>query len=230
MNLTDIKERMDSIDWEAIIDKQNKKEAIVKSQINRAIDKLLKLGKTKRLQLFQKVYSKYNSNYYINREYMCGREPRTVLYDLIYEYALQYGTHLENEDGYIIDNCWYIEIVFGQGSKIIFEKVNDIDLTDTDIIIDILNSNDIIHSFDVGKYRIEKSNDNLYCIVLAQNSYTKPDVNISLTYYEFYKSEHGWSTSQSIHDYSENFITNKMDCLTRMKYYINNTYLGLFKP
>jgi hypothetical protein len=77
-------------------------------------------------KFIQKVFDKYNSEEYRDREYSLGREPMEVLYWTLLEYAKEYGvefTEQEYEDYscmftgemyYLGD--WIFEVLHGQGS------------------------------------------------------------------------------------------------------------------
>ena len=77
-------------------------------------------------ELIQKIYNKYSSEKYRDREYGLGREPMEVLFWTLLEYAKEYGvefTEQEYEDYscmftgemyYLGD--WVFEVLHGQGS------------------------------------------------------------------------------------------------------------------
>ena len=90
---------------------------------DRYIKKLHSLTSDERYALINKIYNKYNSKAYKDREYALGYEPREDLYDIIFRYAVIYGTpDTENvnryfpEERYIIDGKIAISQIYGQGT------------------------------------------------------------------------------------------------------------------
>lgn len=90
----------------------------------RWLTKFHNLTSEQRLEFAKKCYDKYSSDKYVDKEYNAGFFPRTTLYYWLYDYGEKYGRPVEEkelngyfpEDGYIIDNNFYVTIMNGQGS------------------------------------------------------------------------------------------------------------------
>lgn len=87
------------------------------------IHKLHQMTPEERYALIKKIYDKYESKTYKDKEYSLGYEPREDLYDIIFKYAVIYGKpDIENvneyfpEERYIIDEKIAISQIYGQGT------------------------------------------------------------------------------------------------------------------
>lgn len=108
---------------ESYIDKIEKEQ----KRLDRYVKKLKYTPVSLRLKFYDKVYKKYNSESYINKEYKLGREPMNLLYDIILEFAIHNMPYIGDNDGnsiYLVDDAYVIQIIYGQGSYIRFEKID----------------------------------------------------------------------------------------------------------
>lgn len=90
---------------------------------DRYIQKLHTMTSKERYVLIKKIYDKYESKTYKDKEYTLGYEPREDLYDIIFKYGAIYGKpDMENingyfpEERYIIDGKIAISQIYGQGT------------------------------------------------------------------------------------------------------------------
>lgn len=84
------------------------------------------LSTNDKVKLVAKILKKYRSKEYIDREYKkCGHyEPREMLIDLLFEYAVRYGSPSESDEEYFGSEAFTIEdkikvtAIYGQGTLI----------------------------------------------------------------------------------------------------------------
>ena len=127
MNLDKIKKWFDSEEGKKSIsdyfEKEIQKEKIYDSQIKRLKQKLTS-------KLIDKIYNKYESNEYYNREmFKCRRFPNNTLYWMLWDIAKEKGIEAPkkylndfSENAYVIEN-YVIMVMHGQGSVIQLFKI-----------------------------------------------------------------------------------------------------------
>lgn len=105
--------------------KEKKKNEHIRMIKNKYIKKFHSWSPEQRLDFCQKLYDKYTSKAYLDREYEKCYEPRCELDDLLFEYAVYYGkTSLYDindklpEEQYEIDGRIIVGRVYGQGDFI----------------------------------------------------------------------------------------------------------------
>lgn len=96
------------------------------------VEKVHALGAEKRYETIRKIKAKYDSDEYIDSEYHKGYFPRTPLYNLLVDYARIHGTPTTEgvneyfpEDAYIVDDKIIVRIIFGQGSVVHVEFIEE---------------------------------------------------------------------------------------------------------
>lgn len=106
-------------------DERIQQEAVLDSQIERFHTKY----QNRLDEVIQKLKDKYESDWYWEKEYSKGREPRTPLYWLLLDYARKYCKPCEEEkylnmftgEAYYIGS-YVIQVMHGQGSIIRIDK------------------------------------------------------------------------------------------------------------
>lgn len=106
-----------------------------KKEIERKLiwfEKFHKLTKEQRKAIVEKIYDKYTSTSYLNREYNRGYEPRYELYYLLFDYATIYGEpfeYMQNrnfpEEQYLIDDSILVSKVYGQGDFVYIKFLDE---------------------------------------------------------------------------------------------------------
>lgn len=129
MNLDKIKEWFDSEEGKKSIqdffEKEKKEKLIYQSQIKRLKEKLTP-------ELVDKIYNKYESDGYYNREmFKCGRFPNNILYWMLWEIAKERGLEASEkylneftENAFIIYD-YVIMVMHGQGSVVKLLKIQE---------------------------------------------------------------------------------------------------------
>ena len=129
MNLDKIREWFDSEEGKKSIkeyfEKEIQQEKIYNSQINRLKEKLTP-------ELVDKIYNKYESNEYYNREmFKCGRFPNNILYWMLWNIAKERGLEASEkylneftENAFIIYD-YVIRVMHGQGSVVQLLKIEE---------------------------------------------------------------------------------------------------------
>lgn len=126
INLDKVKEAMENY-----IGSEEHKKAIKKMEHDkflkkRNIERIHNMSVEERSNFIEKVYNKYRSNEYIERELKAGYyEARNSLYDVILDYGVIYGKlssynlneHFPEEQ-YDIDGKFIVGIMYGQGSYV----------------------------------------------------------------------------------------------------------------
>lgn len=122
MNETELNEAFGNFK-ESCIDKIEKEQ----KRLDRYVKKLKDMPVSLRLKFYDKVYKKYNSDSYIDKEIKLGREPMNLLYDIIFEFAVRNMPYIGDNDGtsiYLVDDTYIIQMIYGQGSYVKFEKID----------------------------------------------------------------------------------------------------------
>lgn len=129
MNLSD-KILDDNKKFDKLINNLYEKIRIEREVESKWIEKYRNLPVKERLEIFEKIRSKYSSKEYRDREYFkCGCEPREYLYYLLSLYAEKYGEDVdydcESEEYYFTTGMWrlkeeglIVERMDGQGTLI----------------------------------------------------------------------------------------------------------------
>ena len=133
MEINEVQKRM-----EEYIGSEKHKKALLKMEHNdnlrkRNIEKIHQMSVEERCAFIQKVYDKYTSNEYRNKELKLGYyESRCPLYDIIFEYAVQYGKmslyDINNhfpEEQYEIDGKFIVGEMYGQDSFIYVKPIKN---------------------------------------------------------------------------------------------------------
>ena len=105
-------------------EKEKQQELIYQSQIERLEAKLT-------TELIDKIYTKYESDKYYNREmFKCSRFPNNTLYWMLWDIAKQRGIEADeeylndfSENAFILED-YVIMIIHGQGSVVQLFKIN----------------------------------------------------------------------------------------------------------
>lgn len=113
-------------DMDEYFDKIQKSKEIIENQICKTY---LKYGLNID-EVMSKIYDKYESRKYIDREYKAGREPTCFLYDFFYEYAKTFGKVYDKNDAndifevnsYQLGN-FIFSLISGQGSFVRVTKI-----------------------------------------------------------------------------------------------------------
>ena len=128
MTINKIREWFDSEEGKQSIkkyfEKEKQQELIYQSQIERLEAKLT-------TELIDKIYTKYESDKYYNREmFKCSRFPNNTLYWMLWDIAKQRGIEADeeylndfSENAFILED-YVIMVIHGQGSVIQLFKIN----------------------------------------------------------------------------------------------------------
>lgn len=161
--------------------------------IERYINKLKDMSLNDRLNFYDKVYKKYNSKEYTNKEYyVMGREPMCSLYNVIFEYAMKYMPNLYGTNIFVVDNKWTIELIHGQGSYINFKPFDKSKCT----IYDLINF-DIVSLNDLSSFSLTFDDNNLW------RHYELTDGFGLVAYEETYECKNKLKKRILIHELSE---------------------------
>lgn len=95
--------------------------------IDKWLDKFQSLPFEQRIELYNKVKAKYDSDEYKDRWYHKGWEPPEYWYFFGLKYARKYGTPFDQDDMFL-DECYLIDgykvsLYVGQGSFVRIEKI-----------------------------------------------------------------------------------------------------------
>ncbi len=161
MNLDEIEKQV-----EAYIGSEQHKKDLKKMQhldnlLKRNNERLHQMSVEERCAFIQKVYDKYTSDEYRDKELKLGHyEVRIPLYDVIFDYAIDYGkpsmyelNDYFSEEQYDIDGKFIVGKVFGQGSFIYIKPI-----TDNEIIPHIIKENKVTVYKPDGKKLITTDN------------------------------------------------------------------------
>jgi hypothetical protein len=128
MTINKIREWFDSEEGKQSIkkyfEKEKQQELIYQSQIERLEAKLT-------TELIDKIYTKYESDKYYNREmFKCSRFPNNTLYWMLWDIAKQRGIEADeeylndfSENAFILED-YVIMVIHGQGSVVQLFKIN----------------------------------------------------------------------------------------------------------
>lgn len=128
MTINKIREWFDSEENKQSIkkyfEKEKQQELIYQSQIERLEAKLT-------TELIDKIYTKYESDKYYNREmFKCSRFPNNTLYWMLWDIAKQRGIEADeeylndfSENAFILED-YVIMVMHGQGSVVQLFKIN----------------------------------------------------------------------------------------------------------
>ncbi len=133
LDIDEVKKQM-----EAYIGSEEHKKALDRIQHldrlkQRNVEKIRQMSIEERCVFIQKVYDKYTSDEYRDKELKLGYyEARNPLYDIIFDYAVQYGkpsmydmNDYFPEEQYDIDGEFIVGEIYGQGSFIFVKPIAD---------------------------------------------------------------------------------------------------------
>lgn len=158
------------------LDKFQKKLEFEENRINRYIERIHNMSKDERSIFINKCIDKYTSDEYIEKEYKRGWEPRCPLYDILIQYAVQYGIPAmykqDNdyfpEEQYDIDGKFVITAIHGQGTIIYIDRVPE-----DEIIPHILEEYPLTIFNNKDEKICETSSESTFIDILIQLKYKK---------------------------------------------------------
>lgn len=120
--------------------------------------------------VIEKIITKYSSAKYRDKEYKLHREPQEDLYHFLIDYARKYSKICENETYYndFTGECYYIgsyviQLMHGQGTCVMIEKINDEDLIDS-FSVDQLKQLSLSEMINYVKNKLKNTNNSVaYC-------------------------------------------------------------------
>lgn len=195
-----------------------------KKFIDKYINKLKNMSVEKRLELYEKIYNKYNSEKYINKEYGLGYEPRCDLYDILLDYGSIYGIQLFT-GAFVLDETWVINQIEGQGVVTIFERfTKENKYHDYDFILVYLNSkNDNQYSFDKNGYHFELIPEGTFGVVCYIDTYEfNNNTYKHVLCTDVYEDDGHWYMAENPVTYDALWLNSKIKCLEKINQYIKN--------
>ena len=130
--LEKLKNFLDSPEGKKSLEEFAKKLARDNAHTNRWIEKFKLRCESNIDESLEKLFDKYYSDKYVQREYKIGYEPRERLLWLVWEYATKYCKPCEDKkyfnmftgEAYYIGS-YVIQIMYGQGSALRFDKIEN---------------------------------------------------------------------------------------------------------